>query len=167
MPQTHSPEEDIPEDEYPPEELTGIIIPPRRRPADDNGYFEMLAQAVFQAGFSWRVVRDKWPGFQRAFDGFDIEKVARYDFTDIERLLADPGIIRNGRKIEAVIANARVMQGLIAEHGSFYAYLRTLDHLPYEKRKRELARRFRWLGRTGVFCFLWCVDEEVPDWEDR
>ncbi len=127
----------------------------------------MLAQVVFLAGFSWKVVRDKWPNFRRAFDHFDIDVVARYDLDDLERLLSDPGIVRNGRKIEAVIANARVMRRLIAEHGSFHAYLRTLDGLTYAKRRRALARQFKWLGRTGTFVFLWCVDEEVPDWENR
>lgn len=144
-----------------------IHIPPRRKPEDDNGYFEVLSQAVFQAGFSWEVVRNRWPEFRRAFDGFDIETVARYDVRDVDRLLADPGIVRNGRKIEAVIENARTMRRIIADYGSFEAYLRSLDDLPYHERSRTLARRFKWLGRTGVFFFLWCVDEEVPAWEDR
>ncbi len=90
-----------------------------------------------------------------------------YTIDDVERLLADPRIIRNGRKIEAVIENARVMRNLIAEYGSFHAFLRSLDGLPYNRRRAALARRFKWLGRTGVFYFLWCVDEDVPEWENR
>ncbi|MEJ2148285.1 MAG: DNA-3-methyladenine glycosylase I, partial [Chloroflexota bacterium] len=78
-------------------------IPPRKKPADDDGYFEVLTQAVFQAGFSWQVVRDKWANFRRAFDDFDFEAVARYDTRDIDRLVADAGIVRNARKIEATI----------------------------------------------------------------
>jgi 3-methyladenine DNA glycosylase Tag len=159
-------DEPLPIEEIPEEEL-GYIIPPRRVPDDDDGYLEALAQAVFQAGFSWRVVRDKWPNFRRAFDGFHVDTVARYDVDDIDRLLADSGIIRNGRKIEAVIANARVMRDIRAEYGSFHAYLRSLDALPYPKRRAALARRFKWLGRTGVFTFLWCVGEDVPEWEER
>ncbi len=164
MPPT--PLDDIPE-EVPEEERGRMIIPPRQRPADDRGYFEMLTQAVFQAGFSWDVVRNKWANFRRAFDGFDIEKVAGYDAPDIERLLDDAGIIRNGAKIEATIGNARVMRDLIDEYGSFYEYLRSLDHLTYGKRRKELSKQFKWLGRTGVFVFLWCVDEDVPSWEER
>ena len=53
-------------------------IPERKRPVDDNGYLEELTRAIFQAGFSWRVIRDKWPNFRRAFDSFDIETVAGY-----------------------------------------------------------------------------------------
>jgi DNA-3-methyladenine glycosylase I len=143
------------------------IIPPRQKPDTDSGYFAVLAQATFQAGFSWEVVRNKWPSFVKAFDGFDIDKVARYGPDDIDRLLADKGIVRNGRKIEAVIHNASVMRRLINEHGSFHAYLRTMDGLPYEKRRKLLEKQFKWLGRTGVFFFLFCVDEDVPHWEDR
>ena len=142
-------------------------VPPRQRPADDKGYFELLTQGVFQAGFSWKVVRDKWPNFQRAFDGFDIDRVAAYDERDVDRLVADGGIVRNARKIQATIDNARVMQQLIAEHGSFHAYLRAMEDLPWKKRRDALSKAFKYFGPTGVFFFLWSVNEEVPSWEDR
>lgn len=142
-------------------------IPPRKKPANDNGYFEELTRAIFQAGFSWQVIRDKWPNFEKAFDGFDIATVAGYGEPDVERLAADKGIVRNRRKIEATIHNARTMWELIQEHGSFEAYLRSLDSLDYAGRRQELGSRFKNLGPTGVFTFLWCVDEQVPAWEDR
>lgn len=142
-------------------------IPPQKKPANDNGYFEELTKAVFQAGFSWQVIRDKWPNFQRAFDGFDIATVAGYGEPDMERLASDPSIVRNRRKIEATVHNARVMWELIQAHGSFQAYLRSLDGLDYAGRRKELSDRFKNLGPTGVFTFLWCVDEQVPQWEDR
>ncbi|MCL7454654.1 MAG: DNA-3-methyladenine glycosylase I [Anaerolineae bacterium] len=142
-------------------------IPPRKRPADDSGYFEELTRAIFQAGFSWDVIRDKWSGFQTAFDGFDLDTVASYGPPDVERLAADTGIVRNRRKIEATIQNARTMCDLVQEHGSFHAYLRSLDDLDYASRRKELSRRFKNLGPTGVFTFLWSVDEEVPPWDDR
>lgn len=142
-------------------------IPPRKKPADDNGYFEELTKAVFQAGFSWRVIRDKWPNFQSAFDGFDVATVAGYGQPEVERLATDVGIVRNRRKIEATIHNARAMLDLMRVHGSFHAYLRSLDDLDYAGRREELGRRFKNLGPTGVFTFLWCVDEEVPEWQDR
>jgi DNA-3-methyladenine glycosylase I len=142
-------------------------IPPRKKPSDDNGYLEELVKAIFQAGFSWRVIFDKWPGFQKAFDGFDIATVAGYGEPDVERLVSNREIVRNRRKIEATIYNARVMWELIQDHGSFHGFLRSLDKLDYADRRRELSRRFKNLGPTGVFTFLWCVDEEVPAWEDR
>jgi 3-methyladenine DNA glycosylase Tag len=146
---------------------SGPHIPPRKKPDGDDGYFSVLTQAVFQAGFSWKVVKDKWPNFQQAFDNFSVDKVARYDDHDLERLLDDEGIVRNGQKIQATIDNAQTMRDLIAEHGSFHAYLRSLDDLTYEERSKTLSKRFKWLGRTGVFFFLWSVEEEVPAWEER
>ena len=95
---------------------SGHQIPPRKKPDGDDDYFSVLTQAVFQAGFSWKVVRDRWPNFQQAFDGFSISKVARYDDHDLERLLEDEGIVRNGQKIQATIDNARTMRDLIVEH---------------------------------------------------
>ncbi len=148
-------------------ERPGFEIPPRVTPADENGYFEQLTKAIFQAGFSWQVVNDKWPNFRQAFDGFDVDRVAAYSLEDVDRLLSDPGIVRNGRKIEATITNAIQFQTIRREFGSFYNYLRSLDDLPYREQQKALSKRFKHLGRTGVFVFLWCVNEEVPDWEDR
>ena len=142
-------------------------IPSRAKPASDDGYLEMLTKAVFQAGFSWSVIRDKWPNFQEAFDGFDVGKVADYDEGDIERLLQDPGIVRNGRKVVATVENARTIQRLGHEHGSLHSYLRSLDGLPYSQRRKNLTGLFKNLGSTGVFVFFHTVDEEVPDWHDR
>jgi DNA-3-methyladenine glycosylase I len=142
-------------------------IPERRKPVNDDGYLEELTKAIFQAGFSWRVIRDKWSNFQRAFDGFEVETVAGYGEPDLERLVSDAGIVRNRRKIEATVYNARTMWELSQRHGTFHAYLRSLDGVDYAGRRKELSKQFKNLGPTGVFVFLWCVDEEVPDWEDR
>jgi DNA-3-methyladenine glycosylase I len=142
-------------------------IPPRKKPEADQGYLEELTRAVFQVGFSWRVIRDKWPSFSAAFDGFELAAVAAYAEPDVERLLADKGIVRNRRKIEATVHNARSMWELVQRHGSFYAYLRSLDGLDYPQRRAELCRRFHGVGPTAAFVFLWCVGEEVPDWEQR
>ena len=141
--------------------------PPRERPTDNNGYFEKLTQAVFQSGFSWKVVRDKWPNFQKAFDDFDIDRVATYDERDVDRLLADKGIVRNARKIRATLENAQVMQQLIADQGSFEAYIRTLDSLTWKERRKVLSKAFKNFGPTGVYFFLWSVREEVPPWDER
>lgn len=148
-------------------ERPGFEIPSRVTPADDNGYLEQMSKAIFQAGFSWQVVNDKWPNFQRAFDGFDVDRVAAYGPQDVDRLLSDAGIVRNGRKIEATIANAIQFQAIRREFGSMAGYLRSLDALPYRERQKALSKRFKNLGRTGVFVFLWCVNEDVPDWEGR
>jgi DNA-3-methyladenine glycosylase I len=141
--------------------------PPQRKPDSDDQYLEELTKAVFRSGFSWQVIENKWPNFQKAFDNFSVDAIADYDERDVERLLADAGIVRNGRKIEATIKNARTMQALRNEHGSFHAYLRSLDDMEYGQRSKELQKHFSHLGRTGTFTFLWCVAEPVPEWEDR
>jgi DNA-3-methyladenine glycosylase I len=74
---------------------------------DDTGMFERLSLEAFQSGLSWLTILRKREGFRSAFAGFDIEAVAKYRPDDVARLLADPGIVRNRAKIEAVIGNAR------------------------------------------------------------
>lgn len=141
-------------------------VPPRAVPQNDAGYFEKITQAVFQAGFSWQVIRSKWPGFQQAFAGFDIDAVAAFTDEDVERLLEDKGIVRNGRKIEATIKNARICQSLLAEHGSFHNYLRTMDGQEYDKREKALCKQFKFMGPMGAYFFYWSVGEEVPEYHE-
>ncbi len=84
---------------------------------DERTLFEMLALECFQTGLSWTVVLRRRPALRAAFGDFDPDVVAAYDAGDLHRLLGDPGIIRNRRKIEAVIANARVTVELRADGG--------------------------------------------------
>lgn len=137
------------------------------KPKTDAAYLEEMSKAVFRSGFSWQVVEDKWPNFKSAFDDFDVEKVAAYDERDVDRLLADEGIVRNGRKIEATINNARALEQVTEEYGSFQGYLRSFDDQSYEATAKDLKTRFSYLGKTGTYTFLWGVGEDVPDWEDR
>jgi DNA-3-methyladenine glycosylase I len=74
---------------------------------DDRGLYERLCLEAFQSGLSWLTILRKREGFRRAFDDFDPEKVAAYGPADVERLLGEPSIVRNRRKIEAAVANAR------------------------------------------------------------
>jgi DNA-3-methyladenine glycosylase I len=143
------------------------VPPPRHKPESDDGYLEEITKAVFRAGFSWQVIDAKWSNFQKAFEGFAVDAVAAFDEHDVERLLNGTGIVRNGRKIEATIKNAQTMQALREKHGSFHAYLRTLDDLEYSVKSKELQDRFSHLGRTSTFTFLWCIAEPVPEWEAR
>jgi len=139
-------------------------VPPRAMPENDAGYLEKITQAVFQSGFSWRVIRQKWPNFQAAFAGFDVDKVAAFTEEDVERLVEDKGIVRNGRKIEATIHNARVCQELIARHGSLHAYLRSMDGQDYYERAKKFSRQFKFMGPMGAYFFFWSVDEDVPEY---
>ncbi|MCH2503478.1 MAG: DNA-3-methyladenine glycosylase I [Dehalococcoidia bacterium] len=141
--------------------------PEKITPDGDDGYFEQLTKAVFRAGFSWAVIREKWEGFLKSFENFDLGRVAAYGPDDLERLFEDSRIVRNRRKIIATVENARTMLDFIDDHGSFHAYLRSLDHLDYHTRVKVLTRPFVGLGRTSAFVFLHCVNEETPDWQDR
>ncbi|MEM7638933.1 MAG: DNA-3-methyladenine glycosylase I, partial [Pseudomonadota bacterium] len=90
----------------------------------DDRYLAEMTKAVFSAGFSWKVIRNKWDGFESAFDGFQPNRVAFYADEELDRLLADKGIVRNGQKITATIANARFVAETAKAHGSFGAFLR-------------------------------------------
>ncbi|MCG3356813.1 DNA-3-methyladenine glycosylase I, partial [Neisseria meningitidis] len=90
---------------------------------DDNGLFERLVLEINQAGLSWTLMLKKRQAFQTAFEGFDIDTVAAFGEADIERLLTDAGIVRNRLKIDAAIFNARQIQALQQEHGSFKNWL--------------------------------------------
>ncbi len=109
----------------------------------DDRYLAEMAKAVFSAGFSWKVIRNKWPGFETAFDGFQPNRVAFYADEDVHRLLADASIVRNGQKITATIGNARFVVATAKEHGSFGAFLNTW---PDEDQAGLLAH----LGKQGA-----------------
>jgi len=89
----------------------------------ERDLFEMLVLEGAQAGLSWLTILRKREGYRRAFDGFDPEKVARYDARRIARLLADPGIVRNRLKVESAVRNARGVLSLRETHGGLAAFL--------------------------------------------
>jgi DNA-3-methyladenine glycosylase I len=90
---------------------------------DDRELFARLMLEGFQAGLSWRLILEKRPRFASAFHGWDPERIAAFGPDDVARLLADPGIIRNRRKIEGAITNARAYLRLVESEGSFSRYL--------------------------------------------
>ncbi len=139
--------------------------PPRHVPGGDNGYFEVLTKAVFQAGMPWRVIDAKWPGFRAAFHGFDIDTVAGYGPGDKSRLLGDAGIIRNERKITATIANARAMRAIVATHASVRSWLRSISRTSWPERKGLVIASFAGVGPVGAVFFLWSVGEATPPLE--
>lgn len=129
-------------------------------PRELSGYLDALARVMFQSGISWRVVDAKWSGIRDAFGGFEPERVASLTAADVDRLLQDPRIIRNRRKVEALVGNARTMLELDAAHAGFVCYLDGLGDFPAAS--RELRRRFAFLGESGTWFFLWLVGRPVP-----
>jgi DNA-3-methyladenine glycosylase I len=95
---------------------------------DERGLFEKLSLEAFQSGMSWRTILTKRPAFRAAFADFDPDTVAAFDETDVKRLLADVGIVRNRRKIEATLANARATVALRADGKPLDALVRR--HVP-------------------------------------
>lgn len=137
--------------------------PPKIRPRGLDDYFEVLTRAVFQSRMPWRVIEAKWERFRKAFRGFQPTRVARLTTRDVERLMADPGIVRNRRKIEATIENAHTMLALDKEYGGFKRFLRS--HEDFEATSAALVKHFKFLGDLGAYYFLWVVSEPVPPYE--
>ncbi|MEO9654075.1 DNA-3-methyladenine glycosylase I [Marinomonas sp.] len=91
--------------------------------ADDQKLFEKLCLETFQSGLSWRTILNKRDNFRLAFAQFDFNQIAKFDESDVQRLLQDKGIVRNQRKILAVINNAKRAQEMVIEEGSLAAFL--------------------------------------------
>lgn len=143
---------------------------------DDRHLFEHLVLEGAQAGLSWRTILQRREGYRKAFAGFDPEKVARFTARRVEKLLQDPGIIRNRAKIESAISNARHFLELQDERGSFAAYLwdfvdgepithrfRKTSELPVQSPEavalsKDLKKRgFRFVGPTSLYAFMQAV----------
>lgn len=143
---------------------------------DDRRLFEFLILEGAQAGLSWETILKKRENYRKAFAGFEPAKVARFDARRIERLLADPGIVRNRLKITSAIGNAKCFLEIQREFGSFDAFVwrfvggrpkknawRSLKHAPARSAEsdamsKELIRRgFRFVGSTICYAFMQAV----------
>lgn len=124
---------------------------------DDNELFGRLIMEINQAGLSWETILKKEASFRKAYHNFSLEAVAAYGEADLERLLADPGIIRNRLKINAAIENARVIIRLQQEFGSFQKWLE--HHHPKTKEEwvKLFRKTFRFTGGEIVNEFLMSI----------
>jgi DNA-3-methyladenine glycosylase I len=140
---------------------------------DDTKLFELLTLEGAQAGLSWDTILKRREGYRRAFEAFNIARIAAYDGAEMERLLQDSGIIRNRAKINATVGNARATLEVQREFGSFDAFIwgfvggttrvnrfRSLGDLPaqtLESRDMSKAlqqRGFRFVGPTICYAFM-------------
>jgi DNA-3-methyladenine glycosylase I len=137
--------------------------------AEDDALFGRLVLEIAQAGLSWTTILRKQAAFERAFAGFDIGRVAAYGEADLARLLGDVGIVRNRRKLEAVIENARRIAGLRHEHGSLTAWLAAHHPQPLEAWQNLFRRTFTFTGGTITTAFLvstgWLPGAHDPECE--
>ena len=139
-------------------------VPEQVEPKGLADYLEVMSKAVFQSGMSWKVVESKWPGLREAFREFDPETLAELTEPELDELSQDTRGIRNRRKIEAIIGNARQMLELEGTHGSFRSYLRSHDD--FDSTVKDLRKQFKFLGEMGCYYFLHVVGEEVPSHEE-
>jgi DNA-3-methyladenine glycosylase I len=140
---------------------------------DDRLLFEFLILEGAQAGLSWDTILKKRAHYGEAFDQFDIAKVARYTSRRVEKLLLDPGIVRNRLKVESTVGNAKALLHVVKEFGTFDAYIwqftggkpkvnrwTTLKDLPArtaesDAMSKDLQRRgFRFVGSTICYAFM-------------
>jgi DNA-3-methyladenine glycosylase I len=136
---------------------------------DERHLFELLILEGAQAGLSWSTILKKREGYRRAFAGFDVAQVARFDSADVERLMNDAGIVRNRAKIEAAIANARAALELESLDDFLWSFVdgrplqnswKKLGEIPAETTEskamsKELKRRgFRFVGPTICYAFM-------------
>jgi DNA-3-methyladenine glycosylase I len=153
--------------------------------SDDTHLFEMLTLEGAQAGLSWLTILRKREGYRNAFAGFNAMRIAQFDDSDRERVLADSRIVRNRLKIDSTIDNARAFLKLVDEFGSFDAYLKAFVPAPPSRLPRtatpgtlpittpesdalskDLKKRgFRFVGSTIVYSFMQAVglvDDHLP-----
>jgi DNA-3-methyladenine glycosylase I len=143
---------------------------------DDRRHFEFLVLEAAQAGLSWSIVLKKRDGYRRAFSQFDPEKVARYSPARIDKLVSDPGIVRNRMKIASAVKNAQAFLAVQEEYGSFDAYCwQFVNGRPRQNRRssprqippttaesdafsRDLKRRgFSFVGSTVIYAHMQAV----------
>ena len=134
------------------------------KPQSLADYLEVMSKSVFQTGISWRVVESKWPGIKEAFRRFEPQVISGLTVAEIDALVQDKRVIRNRRKIEAIVTNAHRLLELDSQYGSFRKYLRSFNS--FEELAQDLRKNFKFLGEMGAYHFLWVVGEKVPPWEE-
>lgn len=135
-----------------------------KQPVSLANYLEAMSKAAFQAGISWQVVDKKWQGIRENMKGFDPLKVSKFNGSDIDRFMQDEKMIRNRKKLEGVVLNARRLLELDKEYNGFRNDLRAPG--TFEKTVAALHRDFKFLGESGAYYFLWVVGEKVPPHEE-
>lgn len=137
---------------------------------DDQELFEMLVLECFQAGLSWECILNKRPAFRAAFEGFDVDAVCAFGQAKVDELMQNAGIVRNRRKIEAAITNARVFRSIQSEFGNFAHYIwdwtdgetihetgRATSPLSDAVSRDLKARGMKFVGSTVIYAYLQAI----------
>ena len=132
------------------------------RALPDNRYLAEMTKCVFRSGFVWKIIENKWPGFEAAFHEFDVSACVMISDEELEQLCGDERIVRNAKKIESVVGNARFIREVRAECGNFGAYVAAWPVSDIVGLWAELKQRGSRLGgQTGRF-FLRFVGKDTP-----
>ncbi len=140
-----------------------MAIPERLENPTAADALGVISRAVFQAGLSWKAIEQKWDAYLRLFDGFDPVLVAAYDDGDVERILADGGVVRTRKKIAATIENARALLAIEREFGGISPYLRAFA--TYAALKHDLRSRFAFIGELSAYYVVFRLGGTVPAFE--
>ena len=124
-----------------------------------------MSKAVFNAGFSYQVVNNKWEDIKEVFYDFEPKIISNWTVDEISKALNSPKIIRNSRKVTAIVSNAKVFLDLLNKYKTFENYLKSFRDKPYEEKQKILSKQFKWLGPTGAHFFLWSIGENAPPCE--
>lgn len=135
------------------------ICRPGKRPSSDNEYFEILCLIVFQSGLNWNSVRKKWSRIKETFCDFSIDRIAKLRPKDITMLLGNQNMIRNEKKIKAIINNAKQFKRIIRKYGSFKMFLEKIKNESPEEKIKELIEKFEYVGKYSAEYFLHSVGE--------
>ena len=139
-------------------ELETLIPAPKSNAAlariPDDRWLSAMAKSVFRAGFNWKVVDNKWPDIEAAYEGFDPHYVAFQSDDDLDELVTDPRVIRAWRKLKAVRANAQYVVDLAAEHGTAAQYFANYPSTSYVDLLLDMKQRGSHLGGTSAQYFL-------------
>jgi len=130
------------------------ICKPGKRPRSDQKYFEILCLCLLQAGLSWGSIRKHWQKYREGFYGFDIHRLSK---AQARELLKDPHVIKNSKKVEAIIHNAKEFQRIQKEYGSFSNFLKALKQLRKEELFKFLMKQFKHIGTCTAEYYLHSV----------
>jgi 3-methyladenine DNA glycosylase Tag len=140
-----------------------VTIPERLDNPTAADALGVISRAVFQAGLSWKAIEMKWDAYLRLFDGFDPVLVAAYGEGDVERIMADGGVVRTRKKIAATIENARALLAIEREFGGISPYLRAFES--YAALEHDLRGRFAFIGELSAYYVVFRLGGAVPAFE--
>jgi DNA-3-methyladenine glycosylase I len=130
-----------------------------------------MSRVILAAGLNWQVLNNKWPGIKKAFADFNVDKVSKFLEPEIEELMMNPAVIRNLAKIRAIVANAKTVKQLSAEHGSFANYIDKLSQEGEDRMRETISKTFAFLGKGTTVIFLFSIGQKLPrattEWQAR